>query len=798
MKGEGGGAGVGVGSVSVSGSGDTTAATTRSVSISSHARLFAAPLAFVVLQGTPGDGVASTTAGSQREILLEALAAEGEGEDRLDCEEGIDGGPLAPSASSSSSEAAAAGSPALLHQSLFGGALLAAPQPQLGVRPANFGPGATAGRDRNDDRSAASGSSSSSPSSSSSSLVMVAAAAPPEAGEGADGGAFRSAGGGEALSAPAVQRGPPRQQDAPLGPRGYRPREQEAIARWREEGRRREVEHHREFVAGLSPEQLRQFALAPPPSAAYPSINVDDPSSSPALSSSHWPCWWIDRETGNLKVFDRLPGGGAGESADDGIRRTLPPGTCVRAVGWHKLDAHTLRPVSDEEAPPPGAAAAAAPARALASEAAASTADEGERPEARPDVPRGEAGQILFLEIDEPVRGCVVHSWNGYCYVAPGEPELYSVPAGRWLWRVTCPNGAYVREGLYLGSKLVKVIPFGHLVEVQGKSINAQGLSRLQVQYAEQTGGLVAGWCSEFLNPMSGQRGPILQPVPTAVPALLTVALEEGAVVREGVELASPLLGRARRGATLRVVSRSFSEHPGDRCLQRLGLAGSGGYVSLRLNNVPPQDLLVVEEAGIDPDFDPCRPGSYHLEWIRRVRRAKRESYRRLLESAVGSPSPQLSPDVSSIDEDEDDSDRGGEVEEAEDDVVDLAATASPRVERRAGQGAAVNEEEAILQMLIDMYAPIARQGSSPIAELAKEASVSAAHGQPHHRQQEQHPRDGLCLICQTDDRTATIVHGETGHICCCLVCARILKARRDPCPVCRHPIDLVVQHFWA
>jgi hypothetical protein len=36
------------------------------------------------------------------------------------------------------------------------------------------------------------------------------------------------------------------------------------------------------------------------------------------------------------------------------------------------------------------------------------------------------------------------------------------------------------------------------------------------------------------------------------------------------------------------------------------------------------------------------------------------------------------------------------------------------------------------------------------------------------------------CLICLSDERTSTIVHGETGHIACCLACARILKARGD------------------
>ena len=60
------------------------------------------------------------------------------------------------------------------------------------------------------------------------------------------------------------------------------------------------------------------------------------------------------------------------------------------------------------------------------------------------------------------------------------------------------------------------------------------------------------------------------------------------------------------------------------------------------------------------------------------------------------------------------------------------------------------------------------------------------------------HAHPNRCLICLSDERTATIVHGETGHIACCLTCARILKARGDSCPVCRESIDAVIQHFWA
>lgn len=55
-----------------------------------------------------------------------------------------------------------------------------------------------------------------------------------------------------------------------------------------------------------------------------------------------------------------------------------------------------------------------------------------------------------------------------------------------------------------------------------------------------------------------------------------------------------------------------------------------------------------------------------------------------------------------------------------------------------------------------------------------------------------------LCVVCLSSARNATFVHGETGHIACCLECARALRARGDSCPVCRTPIDLVIQHYWA
>ena len=55
---------------------------------------------------------------------------------------------------------------------------------------------------------------------------------------------------------------------------------------------------------------------------------------------------------------------------------------------------------------------------------------------------------------------------------------------------------------------------------------------------------------------------------------------------------------------------------------------------------------------------------------------------------------------------------------------------------------------------------------------------------------------DKSCVICWEKPRNATIVHGETGHGCCCIDCAKELKARNQPCPICRESIDLVIRQF--
>ncbi|XP_034089352.1 E3 ubiquitin-protein ligase Mdm2 [Gymnodraco acuticeps] len=49
------------------------------------------------------------------------------------------------------------------------------------------------------------------------------------------------------------------------------------------------------------------------------------------------------------------------------------------------------------------------------------------------------------------------------------------------------------------------------------------------------------------------------------------------------------------------------------------------------------------------------------------------------------------------------------------------------------------------------------------------------------------------CIICQSRPKNGCIVHGNTGHLMSCYVCARKLKNRNKLCPVCRLPIQSVV-----
>ncbi|XP_032076625.1 E3 ubiquitin-protein ligase Mdm2 isoform X2 [Thamnophis elegans] len=54
------------------------------------------------------------------------------------------------------------------------------------------------------------------------------------------------------------------------------------------------------------------------------------------------------------------------------------------------------------------------------------------------------------------------------------------------------------------------------------------------------------------------------------------------------------------------------------------------------------------------------------------------------------------------------------------------------------------------------------------------------------------------CVICQTRPKNGCIVHGRTGHLMSCFVCAKKLKKRNKPCPVCRQPIEMILLTYFC
>ncbi|XP_052063896.1 E3 ubiquitin-protein ligase Mdm2-like [Mytilus californianus] len=56
----------------------------------------------------------------------------------------------------------------------------------------------------------------------------------------------------------------------------------------------------------------------------------------------------------------------------------------------------------------------------------------------------------------------------------------------------------------------------------------------------------------------------------------------------------------------------------------------------------------------------------------------------------------------------------------------------------------------------------------------------------------------GQCCICFSRPKTASIIHGCTGHQVCCYRCAKRLKRLAKPCPLCRRPIQKVIKNYFA
>ena len=390
--------------------------------------------------------------------------------------------------------------------------------------------------------------------------------------------------------------------------------------------------------------------------------------------------WW--QRDGKLVVMKNLPFQGI-HLVQRQVIGTLPPGTTVVAKQLISLSSTSLLPII---VPEPDSANVHQP---------------------------GKYGVTQLLLIESPMYGYVVLSMDAYPFLGPGEPALYT-DLRVWMWRVTCSSGAFVRNGLELNTQHIQTVPFGSCLQVTRKVINGMGLPRLQIHTTledeEVEHDNSEGWISEFLNPLSGQRGPISQPIPFPLPALFQVTLADGAIIRADVELSSSQIGLAPVNTILTVVARAFSDHPQESCIERLKLAGHhGGWVSIRLNKPPPLNEPILEFISMDNSFDPSAPGLWHLLQSQQVCQK-----------------------------------------------YDAANAKLPSSSRNS------------LQQQQQRAAP------------------------PTHN------KDDKCLICLTEVRNSTIVHGETGHIACCLICARVLRARGDRCPVCRLPIDCIIQQFWA
>jgi Zinc finger, C3HC4 type (RING finger) len=543
------------------------------------------------------------------------------------------------------------------------------------------------------------------------------------------------------------------------------------VEEWRSECREQELFHRREWYDGAittltADSEFVRRILDPSNAVTFDNASVLEP-------------WWMT-SNGCLAIFKALP------------LSTRPPGSheslhlprvapCVSVIGSlapgavvMATELITVR--SDDWVTP------------ISVKPADVWAEEADLPieEDRSVVkiyPPGRLGWIQILKIESPTPGYCVLSVDGYSLLGPGLLYHY-IPGGMnspnspgedrilsdslvsqiqqeqqngeydhhfWYWRVKCLEGAFVRNGIDLTATHVATIPYGSLVRVLRKTVNAMALSRLQIEalmYHEHEEDhsfypqFVIGWISEFLNPLSGQRGPIVVPLPFPAPALFRVTLPAGAVIRSDIELSSPVIGHAPCDAVLSVTGCVYTEQPKDKCVVRYRLAGNGGYVSVRLNLSPPHDRLVAQYARMDASFDPDQPDLFHVASINRA--------------CPEPPDPwpaELHPIVSPI-----------------------STSSSLGV-----------EEEAPTAESTTPHTPQCHYTttSSPVQRgrrYSRHASIA----------------EDLCVICLCESRSATMIHGDTGHIACCLICARILQARGDDCPVCRLPIERVIQHFWA
>ncbi|NWU42437.1 MDM4 protein, partial [Hylia prasina] len=91
---------------------------------------------------------------------------------------------------------------------------------------------------------------------------------------------------------------------------------------------------------------------------------------------------------------------------------------------------------------------------------------------------------------------------------------------------------------------------------------------------------------------------------------------------------------------------------------------------------------------------------------------------------------------------------------------------------------------------------------SKPGASL--ESLDLARGGEKREEEEELEPLESIqtvlspCSLCRHRPRDGNIVHGRTAHLVACFRCARMLKKKRAPCPVCRKEIKMVIRIFMG
>ena len=85
----------------------------------------------------------------------------------------------------------------------------------------------------------------------------------------------------------------------------------------------------------------------------------------------------------------------------------------------------------------------------------------------------------------------------------------------------------------------------------------------------------------------------------------------------------------------------------------------------------------------------------------------------------------------------------------------------------------------------------------SQSGESQSRSSASSTVGAERSTQSWQTAAGEPCIICLEKPKTTSFVHGITGHQVCCHRCAKRLKRRGQPCPVCRRPIEKVTRNYF-